>query len=334
MTLPLIRMQPWYPGQMGVEGSDVPLGMRWGSTAITMWVDPDHPGATDTGDGTDPVHPLETIQQAITTLTAHQTAQGASMSGSVIVLGGMAYTETVTIPAAAPNYCTLLGGGPSGHRPTWASGAAAQNCLTVQSEGWVIQGIEFNCPASAAGIRVEEHTVNGTNAYKTIIRDCVFDGLWSGLYGIDFYGSPHRIQILNNWFIEMNQGDDSAFCIMITDTAVGPGNPYQCAIIGNRFSDSDNYIGNLGSIRGFNVSLFQGNVFETGVLLTPTIYLDLRGGSRGDNIVTGNVFCGTYSIAGGYAAHAGNPGMWVGNIAEDVASPQVADNGFTVAVPA
>jgi len=64
MTLPLIRMQPWYPGQMGVEGSDVPLGMRWGSTAITMWVDPDHPGATDTGDGTDPVHPLETIQQA------------------------------------------------------------------------------------------------------------------------------------------------------------------------------------------------------------------------------------------------------------------------------
>jgi hypothetical protein len=263
-----------------------------------MWVDPDHPGATDAGDGTDPVHPLETIQQAITTLTAHQTAQGASMSGSVIVLGGMAYTEAVTIPAAAPNYCTILGGNPSGHRPTWASGAAASNCLTVQSEGWVIQNIEFNCPASAAGIRVEEHTVNGTNAYKTIIRDCVFDGLWSGLYGIDFYGAPHRIQILNNWFIE------------------------------------DNYIGNLGGIRGFNVSLFQGNVFEIGVLLTPTIHLDLRGGSRGDNIVIGNYFSGDYSNTGGYYAHAANPGNWVGNIAEDVAEAEVADNGFTVAVPA
>jgi len=298
-----------------------------------LYVDPDNNFASDAADGTDPENPLVTIQQAVTTLIAHQTALAQSLQGSVIVLGGMAYTETVTIPATAPNYCTIKGMGPSSHRPTWASDAAANNCLTVQAEGWTIQGIEFNCPASAAGIRVEEHTVNGTNAYKTIIRDCVFDGLWSGLYGIEFYGAPHRVQILNNWFVEMNQGDDSAFCIMITDTAVGPGNPYQCAIIGNRFSDSDNYIGNLASIRGFNVSLFRDNIFETGVLLTPTIYLDLRGGSRGENIVTGNTFCGTYSIAGGYAAHAANPGMWVGNIAEDVASPQVADNGLTIAVP-
>ena len=327
-------MQPWYPGQMGVDGSDVPLGMRWGTTAITMWVDPDHADAGDAHDGTDPEHPLETIQQAITTLTAHQTALNVSLSGSVIVLGGMAYTETVIIPAAAPNYCTIVGAGPGMHRPTWASGAAAEDCLTVRSEGWTIQNIEFNCPASAAGVLVEEHTVNVTNAYKTVIRDCMFDGLWSGLYGIEFVGSPHRISILNNWFMEMNQQDDSAFCIMITDTAVGPGNPYQCSIIGNRFSDSDNYIGNLASIRGFNVSLFQGNVFETGVLLTPDIYLDLRGGSRGENIVTGNVFCGDYSNTGGYYAHAANPGMWGGNMAEDVLEAEVGDNGWTIAPPA
>ena len=318
---------------MGVAGSDVTLGMRWGTTAITMWVDPDAADSSDAHDGTDPVHPMETIQGAVTKLIAHQTAHAVSLSGSVIVLGGMAYTETVIIPATAPNYCTLVGAGPGIHRPTWASGAAAENCLTVQSEGWTIQNIEFNCPASAAGVRVEEHTVNGTNAYKTVIRDCMFDGLWSGLYGVEFYGAPHRIAILDNWFMEMNQGDDSAFCIMITDTDVGPGNPYQCSIIGNRFSDSDNYIGNLNSDRGFNVSLFQNNVFETGVLLTPAIYMDLRGGSRGENIVTGNVFCGTYSQAGGYYAHAANPGMWVGNMCEDVASPQVADNGFSVAVP-
>ena len=72
MTLPLIRQTPFYSGQMGVDGSDVPLGMRWGTTAITMWVDPDHADAGDAHDGTDPEHPLETIQQAITTLTAHQ----------------------------------------------------------------------------------------------------------------------------------------------------------------------------------------------------------------------------------------------------------------------
>lgn len=334
MSLPLVRLNPFYPGQMGVDGSDVPRGLRWGSTGIVLFVDPDHNDAGDAHDGTNPEAPLETIQQAITTLTAHQTAQGVSLSGSVIVLGGMAYTETVIIPAAAPNYCSIVGGGPSSHRPTWASGAAAENCLTVQSEGWTISGVEFNCPASAAGIRVEEHTVNGTNAYKTIISECVFDGLWSGLYGVEFYGSPHRIQILNNWFIEMNQGNDDAFCIMITNTGVGPGNPYQCAIVGNRFSDSDNYIGNLDSVRGFNVSLFQGNVFEEGVLLTPDIYLDLRGGSRGYNIVTGNYFGGAYTNAGGYYAHAATPdSCWTGNVAEPTPAT-VADNGATIAVPA
>jgi len=334
MTLPLIRMQPWYPGQQGVDGSDVALGLRWGTTAITLWVDPDAADPSDAHDGTDPLHPLETIQGAVTKLTAHQTAQGVSLSGSVIVLGGMAYTEAVTIPAAAPDYCTIVGGAPSGFRPTWASDVAASNCLTVQSEGWVIDGIEFDCPASAAGIRVEEHTVNGTNAYKTTIRNCVFDGLWGGLYGVDFYGAPHRINILNNWFLEMHQAANDAFCIMITDTAVGPGNPYQCSIIGNRFSDSDNYIGNLAAIRGFNVSLFQGNMFETGVLLIPAIFLDLRGGTRGENIVTGNVFCGDYSNAGGYYANAANPGMWGGNIAEDVLEAEVSDSGFTIAPPA
>lgn len=333
MAYPLIRQSPFYPGQLGVRGSDVQRGMRWEPTAIVMYVDPDNNNATDQADGTDPENPMETIQAAVTKLTAHQTNMAVSLSGSIIVLGGMAYTETVTIPAAAPDYCSIVGGSASYHRPTWASDAGANNCLTIQAEGWTIEGIEFNCPASAAGIRVEEHTVNGTNAYKTIIKNNVFDGLWSGLYGIDFYGAPHRVQILDNWFIEMHQGNNQAFCIMVTDSAVGPGNPYQCAIIGNRFSDSDNYVGNINSNRGFNSCLIQGNVFEVGTLIIPAIYLDLRGGSQGDNIVVGNYFSGTYSIATGYAANAANPGNWVGNIAQDVASPQVADNSFTVAVP-
>jgi len=329
--LPQIRMQPWYPGQLGVHGSDVPRGLRWSPTALVLFVDPDNNDCGDDHDGTDPEHPLETIQQAITTLTAHQTAQAVSLSGSVIVLGGMAYTESVTIPVTAPSYCSIVGAGPSSHKPTWASGAAAEPCLTVQAEGWTIEGVEFNCPASAAGVELQDNNVY--SAYKTIIHDCVFDGLWSGLYGVNFVGAPHRVQILNNWFIEMNQGDDEAFCIFITDSASGPGNPYQCAIVGNRFSDSDNYIGNLGSIRGFNVSLFQGNVFEEGVLLTPTIYLDLRGGSRGYNIVTGNRFGGAYTNAGGYYAHAATPdSCWVGNVAEPTPAT-VADNGVTIAVP-
>jgi hypothetical protein len=330
--LPQVRLQPWFPGQFGVPGSDVQRGLRWEPTGIVLYVDPDSNNDSDAADGTDPENPMTTIQAAVNKLIAHQTAMGCSLSGSVIVLGGMAYTEAVTIPATAPTYCTIVGARPSRFRPTWASDAAASPCLTVRAEGWTIRGIEFDCPASSSGIKLEEVTATHT-AYKTAIEDCTFDGLFSGRYGIEFYGAPHRVRIANNWFIEMHQGDNSAFCLCVTNSAVGPGNPYQCEIVGNRFIDSDNYVGSLGSARAWNVSLFQGNVFEEGLIVIPALYLDLRGGSRGYNIVTGNFFGGTYSNAGGYYANALTPNScWVGNIAEPTPAT-VADNGFTVQVP-
>lgn len=244
--LPQVRVQPWYPGQMGVAGSDVQRGLRWEPTGITLFVDPDSNNDTDAGDGTDPEKPLTTIGGAITRLLAHQTAMGVSLAGSTIVCAGAAYTESVTIPATIP-YCRLQGASPNRFRPTWASGAAANPCLTVDAEGWVIDGFEFDCPASSAGVLLHEVPASSLSAYKTIVQNCTFDGLWSGLYGIQFVGAPHRVGIYNNWFIEMNQGDDSAFCIYVTDST--HTNPYQCEIVGNRFMDSDNYIGNLGRDR-------------------------------------------------------------------------------------
>ena len=331
MSLPQVRMQPWYSGQPGVAGSDVQRGLRWEPTGITMFVDPDSNNDTDAADGTDPENPMTTIQAAVTKLVAHQTAMQISLAGSTIVCAGMAYTESVTIPATIP-YCRLVGGSPNRFRPTWASAAAATPCLTVNAEGWVIDGFEFDCPASSAGVLLNEIPASSLSAYKTTIQNCTFDGLWSGLYGIQFLGAPHRIGIYNNWFIEMHQAANDAFCIYITDSA--HTNPYQCEVIGNRFMDSDNYIGNLGGVRGFNVSLFKDNVFEEGVLLIPALYLDLRGGSRGYNIVTDNYFGGAYTNAGGYYANAATPdSCWIGNTAEPTPAT-VADNGWTIAIPA
>ena len=132
--LPQIRQQPWYPGQLGVPGSDVQRGLRWETTGITLFVDPDSNNDSDAADGTDPENPLTTIQQAVTTLVAHQTAMGCSLAGSTIVCAGAAYTESVTIPITIDN-CRLLAGGPTWHRPSWASGAAGTPCLTVNAEG-------------------------------------------------------------------------------------------------------------------------------------------------------------------------------------------------------
>lgn len=332
IVLPQVRQQPWYPGQPGVYGSDVQRGLRWEPQGIVLFVDENHPGTSADADGTDPENPLNSVQTAITRLTNFSTALATSLEGSVIVLAGEAtIAESVIIPATAPKNCMILGAGTSRHQPTWTAATAAGVALTIRQEGWVVDGITFEAGAEGTSIKLDEVPASSYIAYKTTIRSCRFDGLWGGLYGVDFYGAPHRVVIENCEFLEWRSAAGAAFAIMVTDSS--HTNPYECHIRNNIFWENENHIGNLGGIRGFNVSTFTGNIFHNGSLIPTTIYLDLRGGTRGENLVTGNVFCGTYSNAGGYYANAANPGNWVGNSAEDVASPQVGDNGFTVAVP-
>lgn len=319
------------PPILGINGTSTEQRLVGGDLNI-FYVNAAHALANDGNDGLDPQFPLATIQELVDRSTGASVYRPAVQDYETIYVQS-AVTESVLTGTNTqmPSYVSLIGVGPGGFNPGWTSDGAALPCLTLNCEGWRVSGFDFHPPATAAAVLLNEIPASDFVSYKTTIQNCTFDGLWSGLYGIQFVGSPHRVAILNNWFVEINNGADTAFCIYVTDSS--NANPYQCSIIGNRFSDSDNYIGNLNSDRGFNVSLFMDNIFETGVLLTPTIYLDLRGGSRGDNIVTRNVFCGIYSVAGGYAAHAVNPGMWVGNFAQDVASPQVADNGLTIAPP-
>ena len=334
MRYPQIRQPPWFPGQFGVPGADVQRGLRRESVPIVLYVDHESHNATDAADGTNPEGPKLTIQGAIDQLTVFQTVLATDLSGSVIVVSGDAYVENVTIGVADVPNCTLMGGGPNWYKPEWTAATLTSPCLSIECEGWVVEGFTFNCPNASSGIQVRD-TGGASKAYKTTIQNCIFDGLWGGLYGIDFVGAPHRVRILGNHFVEMNNANNTlAYCIIVTDSASGPGNPYQCEIAGNRFMDSDNYVGSLGSIRAWNVSLFRDNVFTAGVLLTPTTYLDLRGGSRGENIVTGNIFPGDYSNAGGYYAHATNPGNWNGNLAQDMLEAEVSDSGFTIAPPA
>ena len=325
MRLPLIRLQPWFPGQMGVEGSDVPRGLRFTARGIVLYVDDNHPNASDAHDGTDPEYPKATIQAAVN--SAHL------VEGSVIVVDGEAtIAESVVIAATRPHNCSIVGAGVSQHHPQWQAAIATEYALTVRAEGWTIEGFTFECPSNRNGIKLEEVPASGISAYKTIIRDCIFDGLWGGRYGIDFFGAPHRVTIEGCKFLEFRRGDGSAWAIVVTDSS--HTNPYECEILGNLFWENENHIGSIGAIRSFNVSLFQGNVLHEGDLIPATIMLDLRGGSRGNNIVVGNYFCGDYSQPGGYWGHAGTPDNWVGNFAEDVTEVEVGDNGITVAPPA
>lgn len=333
MVLPQVRQAPFYPGQPGVAGSDVQRGLRWEPAGIVLYVDENHPGATAVGDGTNPEYPLTTIQTAVNNLIAFATATADSLEGSVIVVGAEAtIAETVIVPATAPHNCTILGSGSAAHAPTWTAATAAGIALTLRVEGWTVEGFTFETGAAGTAIRVSEVPASSYSAYKTTIRNCRFDGLWGGLYGVEFYGAPHRVTIENCEFLEYRRADTTAFAIIVTDSH--HTNPYECHIRNNVFWENENHIGSLGGIRSFNVSTFVGNIFHIGELIAATVMLDLRGGSRGNNFVVGNWFQGDYSNTGGYYAHAGDPGMWVGNYAEDLLEAEVGDNGVTIAVPA
>jgi hypothetical protein len=332
--LPQVRLQPWYPGQLGVSGSDVQRGLRWESSGIVLFVDENHPNAHSVGDGTDPEEPLDSIQTAINNIIAFATSMAPiTLEGSVIVVASEAtIAETVTIPATAPTHCMILGAGSSAHQPTWTAATAAGTALTVLQTGWTIEGFTFE--TGTAGTAILLNGTGSTGAYKTTIRNCRFDGLWSGLYGVNFVGSPHRVRIENCEFLEIGAtgAGGAAWAICVTDTS--DSNPYECHIVNNVFWENDNHVGSVASDRAWNMSTFTGNVFHEGVLNTTALKLDLRGGTRGYNVVTGNFFGGVYSNAGGYYANAATTNSyWVGNVAEPTPAT-VADNGITIMVPA
>ena len=333
MTLPQVRLQPWYPGQMGVPGSDVPRGLRWSPTSIVLYVDENHPGASATADGTDPENPLTSVQTAVNNLIAFATATSSSLEGSAIVVGaGATIAESVIIPPTAPANCYLLGAGASRNAPTWTAATAAGTALTMRQEGWVVEGFQFDAGAGGTAITMEWVPGSGYVANRCVIRNNHFNGAWAGLYGINLSGAPYDAWIIGNEFREYRRTDTTAFAIITTDSS--HANAYMCVIRDNIFWENENHIGSLGDNRSFNCSIFQGNVFNAGVLIAATRMLDLRGGTQGENIVVGNVFGGDYSNTGGYYANAGNPGNWIGNIAHDTAEPEVGDNGFTIAIPA
>ncbi len=333
MTLPLIRLSPFYPGQLGVHGSDVQRGIRWSPTAITMYVDDNHNDASDDHDGTDPEHPMATLQGAVTKLIAHQTALAQSLSGSVIVVGaGASLVESVIVPVTAPTGCTILGESNGAYSPSWLPGAAAGTNLTIRAQDWRVTGFNFNFNGNSTAIALT--WTASTNASGTVIDNNRFFGGWSGLYGIYHTGSPYNVRVLDNEFVEIRSAGGAGTAYAIYGGTTPTAEALEWIITGNLFRENENHIGSLNHLYGFNGSLIQNNVFGTGTTIAATTRLDLRSGHGGRNSVVGNLFEGDYSNAGGYYDSTAAVSSWVGNVAEDLLEPETADNGLTIAPPA
>lgn len=331
--LPLQRLYPWYPGQMGVDGSDVQRGLRAYGRGITLYVDPSHNNATAAADGTDPENPCLTLGQAITNLVNFETAFSEDLDHSVIqVSGGLDESLSVLDYTAYPEYLTIQGVGPSPWGVVWENSNAADPIAVLGAVGWRITGFRFYVPEAATGVVIPcTQAPYGGNAIgiRTVIDNCYFDGsVYGGIRGIDLHGAPYNINIINNIFAFMTSAPGA--CIASTNT--GYADAYRAYIANNWFHESL-----IGIDASLNVSVVAGNLFQAHGVTTMATVVDLRLGTRGENLVSGNVFeSADYSQAAGtaYWANAANPGMWAGNVSGDTAEAEVGDNGWTIAPPA
>ena len=325
MALPQVRLQPWYPGQMGVPGSDVPRGLRTSSAGVVLYVAADHPNATATADGTDPENPLTTITAAMARLVTFHAEASIQAENSVIVVSPGVYTDNIDIADATyPEGCTLLAAGATQFDVIWRP--ASGDALVLNQSNWVVDGFHFQPPDDGAGIKLTWDTTGGHGA---VIQNCFFNGRWgTGLYGLELSGSPYNVTIQDNWFTEFST--NQAAIITIANTVASA---FQNLFLRNFFQECAQYITNTAE--GYNACIFADNIFAvaTGLLAATTTYMDLGGPGHGYNQVVGNYFPGDYSNVGGYTAEGAGTDSWYGNFAEDVTEAEVGDNGITILPP-
>ena len=137
MDYPVTRLNPFYPGQLGVAGSDNSLGIRVQPQGTVWYVDASHPNANDANDGTNPDGPLATIQRAITlnnaTIDWAATPPYAGMNTIIIAPGS--YAENLT----PPYYCRVIGLG-------LATGNSTDICVDIHpAAGSALAGTGLGC---------------------------------------------------------------------------------------------------------------------------------------------------------------------------------------------
>lgn len=275
-------------------------------------------GGSDANNGLSWESPFATIAAAVSACTscAGDTIYIAPSyaAGAIVVI-----TENVT---CAKHNVGFIGINSLGGRPlmvNWSATGAGNVALTITGFACRVCGINYKAMDDAPAVRLSR-TAGAVEGKGCLVDHCIFV---DGKYGIDLHGAPDSVVIRDNVFEFIHVGANNALAIYTSASAIA--DPYRIHILNNVFNDCDGYIDSP-----LNSATIKGNVLKgSGHGYTPSVLLDLAGGN--DNTVTGNHFGGDYSHVGGYQEGAGDD--WVGNTAEDLAEAEVADNGFTIAVP-
>jgi len=295
-----------------------------------FYVDSGHANANDANEGLDPEYPLATIQELINrSLGTGTLSAPALQSYDTIYVSGTVSEDVVTGDyTQMPSYVSIIGVGPSRYSPAWEGDDASTPSLDLRCVGWRVSGFRFYGKTGAAAI-VLRHTDTGANdiAIRTVIDGCYFDGLTTGLYGIETHGC-YDVWVKDCTFSLWHNAGGTACGLISTTTPLAI--PYRQHVVNCQFYDNDNHLD-----CAMNGSFVRGCTFQqVGYAYTATVSLRTsQGGNPGDdNVISGNVLTGDYSVAGGYTGGAAD--IWIGNFADDVAEAEVGDNGITILPPA
>ena len=280
--VPLIRLNPWYPGQFGVPGTDNETGLRTDSHGAIFYVDPNAVGVSDGRDGTNPNDPLETVGAALTKCQPYRGDVIAVMANNSWQYGdpsdlratAIAESVTVTVPGVR-----IVGVASGGQGVYWSPAAALGTCITVHAIDVTIEGFFFT--GGAFGGTAISSVWDGITTFgeNLTVRHCVFDDT------IDT-----GVQLEYSWYCDIHdclfQGCDA---YGVYTAAAGSGTAYT-RIHNNSFIDcataaiallggaDDNFI--------YGNRIYNGNAQAAGVATNEGI--NTTGGAR--NMVTGNWF--------------------------------------------
>jgi len=275
---PLTRLNPVYPGQMGVPGTDTETGLRLNTLGTIFYVDPNYPGASDARDGTNPTDPLLTVAAALTkcqpycgdviAVMARRNWQYGERSPSRLT--DISEEVIVTVPGVR-----IVGISPSStHGVYWQPASNGGVCITVDALDVLIEGFCFwnedftggtGIFAEWTGLSTTPTNVQGENvtvrhchfaadldygivldyAWWTYIHDCYFIGAGiAAIHNADVTGDPDYSQIYRNHFVNNALG--------ISLPGVSQCNIFENLIIGNP-ATADSYINTSGAGGGGNM---------------------------------------------------------------------------------
>ena len=292
---PQFKLPPWFGGQMGVPGSDTPLGFRMAPQGLVYYVDPSHGDASDNNDGTDPNEPKSTIQSAITASNATiDWAATPPYSGfNTIIVSPGQYAENLT----PPYYCKVIGLG-------LATGNTTDICVDVHpAAGSALAGTGL--AAHFYNIRFTTDTAVPVIDFD-VMNSCVFEqcAITDGNPGLATVGidtTDANSSVIANCVFKGNTNP-------LTTAIRSTGDFYSCRVIGNEICAVTTGIDLSGAALCGNAVAAHNKIWGGGGVLL---------GTGIDDSVVGDLLCVNNWITATDAISHADAAMTIDNHVQD-----------------